>query len=52
MATVMAMKGRYLRGYHNSFFTQLQSQPKSNYSGAFPNINALGNSKDNNNNRQ
>ena len=50
MATVMAMKGRYLRGYHNSSFTQLQSQPKSNQSGAFPNINALGNSKDKNNN--
>ena len=47
----MAMKGRYLRGYHNSSFTKLQSQPKSNHSGAFPNINAHGNSKDKNNNR-
>ena len=50
MASVMAMKGRYLRGYHNSSFTQLQSQPKSNQCGAFPNINARGNSKDTDNN--
>ena len=50
MASVMAMKGRYLRGYHNSSFTQLQSQPKSNQYGAFPNINARGNNKDTDNN--
>ena len=46
----MAMKGRYLRGYHNSSSTQLQSQLKSNQCGAFPKINARGNSKDTDNN--